>query len=270
MRARVLAVLAATFLLAALAQSTLNNDAIIRMVKAGLGEDIVVNTIKAQPGHYSTTPDDLIALKKAGVSDKIIAAMMAAGSGPSPAPAASSTMAPASPPPVAEPASNTDLPKDMEIGVYFRKTGQWQEMLPEVVNWKTGGVVKHIATVGVVKGDVNGHIPGEHSRNGLTLPMDVLIYAPEGVAITEYQLLHLHENGNNREFRTVTGGVMHVSGGATRDQIPFDGKKIAPRTYLVQLPASLGRGEFGFLPPGGSMSSTNTSLGKMYTFRIVD
>jgi hypothetical protein len=265
MRVRVSAILAALFALTALAQSTLNNDAIIKMVKAGLSEDLVVTTIKAQPGKYSTTTDDLIALKKAGVSDKVVAAMMMAGTS---APAgAAPAAAPAAPPPAAEPG---DLPKDVEIGVYYRKAGQWEEMLPEVVNWKTGGVMKHIATAGVVKGDVNGHIEGPHSRNSLALPVEVLIYAPEGVAITEYQLLHLHENTDNREFRTVTGGVMHVSGGATRDIIPFEGKKIAPRTYKVLLPATLGAGEFGFLPPGGSMSSSNTSLGKMYTFRIME
>ena len=269
MRARVPVILAALITLTALAQSTLSNDSIIKMVQAGLGEDIVVNTIKTQPGNYSATADYLIALKKAGVSDKIIAAMMYTGPTPAAAPAAASAPPPPPPPPpmVTE---TTELPRDMEIGVYYWKGGQWEEMLPEVVNWKTGGVMKHIATVGVVKGDVNGHIPGQHSRNSLALPVEVLIYAPEGVAITEYQLLHLHENANNREFRTVTGGVMHVSGGATRDLIPFDGKKIALRTYKVLLPSTLGAGDFGFLPPGGNMSSSNTSLGKMYTFRVME
>jgi len=254
-------ILAALFTLAAFAQSALNNDAIVKMVKAGLSDDIVVTTIKGQPGSYSTTTDDLIALKRAGVSDKVIGAMMMAGAS---APAA------AAPAAASAPAETADLPKDVEIGVYYRKGGQWEEMLPEVVNWKTGGVMKHIATAGVVKGDVNGHIQGPHSRNSLALPIEVLIYAPEGVAITEYQLLHLHENPDNREFRTVTGGVMHVSGGATRDIIPFEGKKIAPRMYKVLLPATLGAGEFGFLPPGGAMSSSNASLGKMYTFRIME
>jgi hypothetical protein len=142
-------------------------------------------------------------------------------------------------------------------------------MLPEVVNWKTGGVLKHIATVGVVKGDVNGHIQGVHSRNSLKSPIEVLIYATEGVAITEYQLVHLHENADNREFRTVTGGVMHEEGGATRDLIPFEGKRVATRMYKVVLP-NLGAGEYGFLPPGAIGSASSASMGKMYTFRPVE
>ena len=80
------------------AQTALTNDAIIKMVKAGLGEDIVLSSIKAQPGNYTTGADDLIALKKAGVTDKIIAAMIAkADSGDTAASPASS--APVSHPP---------------------------------------------------------------------------------------------------------------------------------------------------------------------------
>jgi len=32
------------------------------------------------------------------------------------------------------------------------------EIMPEVVNWKTGGALKRFASQGIVKGDVNGHI----------------------------------------------------------------------------------------------------------------
>ena len=32
--------------------------------------------IATQPGKFSITPDDLLALKRAGVSDKVIAAML--------------------------------------------------------------------------------------------------------------------------------------------------------------------------------------------------
>src|ERR1044071_9130195 len=41
---------------------------------------------------------------------------------------------------------------------------------------------------------------------------------------------------------------MHVSGGATRDLVPVESKKTAPRTYEIELP-SLGSGNYGLLPP---------------------
>lgn len=78
------------------------------------------------------------------------------------------------------------------------------------------------------------------------------------------------EQKDSREFRTVTGGVVHVSGGATRDLLQFDSSKIAPRVYTIGL-HQLKSGEYGFLPPGAAMSSHgSSSLGKMYTFRIIE
>jgi hypothetical protein len=246
----------------AYAQETLSNEAVVKMVKAGLSENLIVSMIQNQPGKYSVSTDDLIKLKSEGVTEKELGAMVAKSSGLS-APAPSTSPTPGSPGP------SGDLPANLEIGVYYKKAGAWQEMLPEVVNWKTGGVMKSVATAGVVKGDVNGRLQGPNSRNSLTSPVEVIIYAPEGVAITEYQLLHLRGHGDSREFRTVTGGVMHVSGGATRDVIPFEGSKVASRTYRVLLP-TLSPGEYGFLPPGAYGSANSASIGKIYTFRLIE
>jgi hypothetical protein len=58
------------------AQARLSNDAVIRMEKAGLSDDLIVQTIGAQPGQYTTDADSLIALKQAGVSERVISAMV--------------------------------------------------------------------------------------------------------------------------------------------------------------------------------------------------
>jgi hypothetical protein len=245
--------------LAALAQETLTNESVVKMVKSGLGESLIVTMVQTQPGKYSLAADDLVKLKEAGVSEKVMTAMLAKASGG----------APSGNPTTAAQAADPDVPSGIEIGVYYRKAGKWEEMLPEVVNWKTGGVFKRVATAGIVKGDVNGNIQGAHSRNSLKSPVEVLIYTHEGIAVTEYQLLRLRENSNYREFRTVTGGVMHESGGATRDLVPFEGKKVASRMYKVVLP-SLGAGDYGFLPPEAVSLSKGASIGKMYTFRLIE
>lgn len=239
-------------------QETLTNESVVKLVKACLGEDLIANMVNSQPGKYSLGAEDIIALKNQGVSDKIIGSMVNRNNaGPSVKPPEVSTTAPP-PGPVTE------------IGVYYKKAEQWVELLPEVVNWKTGGFLKSLATAGLVKGDVNGNINGPHSKNAVRTPVEILIYTPEGVAITEYQLLRLREKDNAREFRTVTGGVLHVSGGATRDLVPFEGKRIATRTFTIILP-NLGAGEYGFLSPGAQMSSSAAAqLGKMYTFHILE
>src|ERR1700756_2682330 len=57
--------------------TALDNDAVTKMVKAGLSKDIIVSTITSQPGTYSLTADGVIALKSAGVTDRELAAMIA-------------------------------------------------------------------------------------------------------------------------------------------------------------------------------------------------
>jgi hypothetical protein len=242
-----------------LAQSALSNDSITKMAKAGLGDDTIVAMIKSQPGTYRVDSDSVIQLKKDGVSDKVIGAMIDKNSGGSTPNAAPS------------PAATSLAPAVDEVGIYYKnKDDKWVEILPEVVNWKTGGALKRFASDGIVKGDVNGHIEGKNSKNGLNTPLDFLIYMPDGIAITEYQLLRLHESGNSREFRSVTGGVIHSSGGAQRDEVNFEGKKIAPRMYEIVLGDDVKTGDFGFLPPGATSSSNMASSGKMYTFHVIE
>lgn len=66
-----------------MAQQVLNNDTITKMHSAGLGDDIIISTINGQPGTYLVNADDLVVLKKAGISDKVIGAMITKNSGSS-------------------------------------------------------------------------------------------------------------------------------------------------------------------------------------------
>ena len=77
------------------AQQALNNDSVVKLVKAGLSDDVVVSTINASPGMYNTSADGLIALKTAGASDKIISAIVVKSS--SSASAAQTTVSASSP-----------------------------------------------------------------------------------------------------------------------------------------------------------------------------
>lgn len=226
----------------------LTNDKVVTMVKAGLPSTVVVNKIRSSKTNFNTSTDELIRLKQEQVPDEVINVMI----NPSAAPNG-----------LSEAAGGTK-----EIGVYRKQNNDWTEMPPEVVNWKTGGVMKSIASMGVVKGDVNGHLEGHESSTRVGSPVEFLVIAPEGVSITEYQLLKLNQHKDNREFRTVTGGVFHAKGGATRDLIRFEGRRIASRTFLVTL-NGLTAGEYGFLPPGAlTQLSGAATLGKIYTFGV--
>src|SRR6267143_1438532 len=78
-----------------IAQEVLTNDSVIQMVKAGLPEAVVIGKIKSTATKFDLKTDSLVGLKKAGVSDKVLEAMVAAGSGA----AAPTTAMPAPPAP---------------------------------------------------------------------------------------------------------------------------------------------------------------------------
>ncbi len=237
----------------ALSQETLTNDSVLKMVKGGLGDDVIVSMIQNQPGQYDLTPDTLLALKKDGVSDKVLAAMAAKNN------------ASAAPPPVV-----VDPYLDLDIGVYHKVKDVWTPVATEPVNWKTGGVLKSIASQGIVKEDVNGRIQGHESPTKINTPFEFLIKTPDGVEATDFQLVHLHIKSDAREFRTVTGGVFHSSGGSARDAVHFEQTKVDKRVYKITMPDNMPPGEYAFLAPGLTGSSASGSTGKAYTFHFVE
>ena len=285
MRKAIIACLVLILSSALLAQQSLDNDAVIKLVKAGLSDDLIVTTINSSPGTYDTSANGLIALKKAGATDKVVAAIVVKASGASTsgttvgtaAVPAGNNSAPggALMPGSATPATTLigGLPAGVDsVGVYYLDptANGWQELPAEVVNFKTSGALKHFASVGVVKEDMNALIGGNRSRTILKMPASFIFYVPEGRAPGEYQLLRLHVNADSRQFRASTGGVVHESGGAIRDAVDYTAKKIAPRVYQIVLGEDVGKGEFGFLPPSDAVSGNNiASSGKMYTFALV-
>jgi hypothetical protein len=57
------------------AQKPVTNDTIVKMTKAGLTDDIILNTVNTMESTYDVSPDALITLKENGVSLQVIAAL---------------------------------------------------------------------------------------------------------------------------------------------------------------------------------------------------
>lgn len=60
-----------------LAQQTLNNASVTKLIKAGISDNLIVSMINAQSGVYDTSAQGLSALKNAGASENVIAAILA-------------------------------------------------------------------------------------------------------------------------------------------------------------------------------------------------
>ena len=72
------------------AQQPLNNDAVAKMTKAGLSDELIITAVNSQPGSYDTTSNGLIGLKTSGVSDKVVSAILQKNAAAIPAPNTSS------------------------------------------------------------------------------------------------------------------------------------------------------------------------------------
>ena len=255
------------------AQESMTNDAVIKLLKAGLSEELVITTINSSPGTYDTSTNALIALKKAGAGDKVIAAMILKASGTAPAATATTQTAAGT---ADVPAPITLAPGALPAGVdsvgvyYLDKSGShWQEVPAEVVNFKKEGSLKHLASAGVLKGEMTGLVGGNRSPLTLKLPAQFILYVPEGRAPGEYQLVHLHGNADSREFRAANGGIIKDAGGALRDVLDYTPKKIAPRVYLIEMSEDFERGEYGFLPPSDAAVGDNIPTAtKLYSFSL--
>lgn len=112
----------------------LNNDAIVKLVMAGFAEETIVNVVNTQPGTYSLGADDIIALKKAGVSEKIITAMLSRSAKP-PSPPSRDSMA------TSQAKSDSQGVELLEAGVYYKGPKGWVKLSQATM---AGGGTKHM------------------------------------------------------------------------------------------------------------------------------
>jgi hypothetical protein len=257
-------------------RKALINQDVVQMVKAKFSDSTIIKLIRANETQFDVSVPAVMQLKSAGVSQGVIETMIAASttkpvvSTPPPAPVTRQITLPA---PTPQAVKTPEVPD--EIGVYFRSNGKLVSIDPEIVSWRTGGVIKQGLTLGIDKGHINGSVRGPRSQFDVTSgsgtggALEFVVRCPDGDAASEYQLVHFWEKTDRREFRTVTGGVFHASGGAQDNVVEFKSEKLAPHTYRIEL-TSLGAGEYGFLAPGTTANLGAASQGKVYTFRVAE
>lgn len=120
-----------TAMMAQQSPKPLTNADVVKMIKGGVPQSVVVGSIKSNPSNFDLSPDALVRLHRLGVPEKVLDAMMAAAAqqppatapaaqtpveapvaAPAPAevPAASAPSAPEAPAPASAPAAPTGLP----------------------------------------------------------------------------------------------------------------------------------------------------------------
>jgi hypothetical protein len=248
-----------------LGQQQLNNEAIVKLHKAGLDDDLIVDMINTRPGQYATGVDDIVALKQAGISKKVITAILTRSS------SAAAPQADASDAPAPAPATGVRLataPASTLSAVFYAKDHKWVAAPAEVVNWRVAKkTFKNFASAGLAKREVDGVLTGVSSETALKDP-SFLLYVPHNVSLKQYHLVRLQPRMGGREFLAVKEEDFEVRN--TRDVVPFDGKEVRSQWYLISLPG-LAPGEYGFVPPEVAADEhTPDRPGRMYTFHIAE
>jgi hypothetical protein len=243
------------------AQEGMTNEGVIKLVQSGLSESLVESIIRQQPGTYSLGAMDLVTLKEAGVSERLIAAMLDKGrSGAKPASGAAASGA-ASTPAASTPGGS---PAITGKGLFYKKDNEYFELISEQVEWNTSGALKNIVSAGIVKKDLKGSVAGPSSRNFLRNPIEIVIAPPAGRNINSYVLVQMKPDDGVRKFNV---GPVNKSSGVAKGAIPFGVEKVGEEQYRIVLPTALGPGEYGIL--GVIPEDAEGTSSKMYTFRIL-
>lgn len=271
MRKPLLVFVVLVFCFVLVAQQSLNNEAVVKLVKAGLSEDLIVGTINTQPGTYDTSADGLIALKGAGVSDKVVSAIVAKAAGSAPAAAA--------PTPVATAVQGSDDPMGPhDPGVYLMATTQ--DGKPKMVFIDRIGAGREKLHRGFVNGSRKAEIPGPRAAVRTTDANPVFyMYFPSSANIgnessisspTQFSLLALDDKKDHRETAVAKVGLFKgVSyGNDAKKTSLFRAERIRPYAYKVIPSVSLTPGEYAFIATTTMAGSAQGATVVIYDFGV--
>jgi len=263
--------------LIAAAQEALTNESIVKLVKAGLGEALIVKMIQSQPGKYSLGTDDMVKLKESGVTDQVLTAMLARSSG-------AAVVSPAAAPPPDTPAAERNAspetadsfaarpsgPLPGEEGVYWvTRTGELDRIEGVAVsNVRTGSMLASAATIGIKKAKLNAQIKGSRAELRVTVRQPAFyFYLHDGASIGDFVLLRLVQRGDVRQMEVAERSLFKMQSGFDHSkEADFSYKRIKNKLYLLTPKGELASGEYGFYTASGAELTKAT--GRLYDFGI--
>lgn len=278
------------------ASAGLTNQDIVKMVQAGLGEAVLLAAVRsARITLFDLSPDALIALKKEGVSDAVVAAMIdpKATVAPAAVAAAPVTSASTSVEPRARIESATASPEvARDPGIYWDKGRDGAHDLvalePTVFSQaKTGGILKSSLTMGIAKVKVKAVTRGsaavlhvaerkpifyfyfESKASGLGSSGGFSGWLAAATSPNEFVLARMTSRAKDRELIVGEVGALGASQGArSKDTIDIQIAKLSGGVYRVSTVEALEVGEYCFFFAGGISSLGAGAAGRLFDFGI--
>lgn len=216
------------------AEEILTNETVVKMVKAKLGDTLIIGKIKTSKTNFDLSTDAIINLKSVGVSEKVIEAMLGG---------AASVIQP------------TDKPQEKVLnGDFFLLQNGNMVEIEEHGGYRKANYAKAFFTMGIA-GDVSYRIGGSKARLRIPASKDNLVFISK-IKIDPYlaqggDLLKLMTKGEIRFFVCSSSGFSTVTAEAgvpkQEYKIKYETKKNSDGTYTITTAEPLVPGEYAFV-----------------------
>lgn len=264
------------------AQDMMTNAEVIKMAKAGFGAPVIIAKVKSTPGSYDLSLDSMIAMKKQGVSDEIVAAMLEANNRGKGSVAAANMNAATG----ASTDPNDPLaPHGFGIYLYEEKEGGrvMTQLAPNVsAQNRTGGMWTSSLTYGIGKVKTKANLPGNAAKLQLKTSKPVFYFyldtksgglnTASGIPSTpnEFTLIKFNVRSDNREVTIAKGNAFGAKGGLSDEYVKaFDVENVAEGVFKITPKDTLPAGEYGFYLINSGNSNANAAVGsKFFDFGV--
>jgi hypothetical protein len=193
-------------------ESDVDNARIIQMTQKGLGDEVIVARIKAGATKFDLSDDDLAALKKAGVSDAVVAAMIQS--------------------------TQLSVPKVTIDGnpVQLHTIGEQKE----------GGRLGHVVTLGIKSVKEKAYLQGQHASVIASRKPVIEIEIPANDTIDNYVVVEMDGKGDRRELEMgAIGGTVGEKVGIRADRIMrVSTTPVGGRRFKISPVGELKKGEY--------------------------
>lgn len=258
------------------ASATLANpltlDDVVELTKLQLGDDAIIAKVKADGAVFDLSADQMIQLRRSGVSSAVIAAMLNTKTASRPA------LSIDSPDPAVPHVAGVYLLTGSGEGAKMRRID------PTISNQaKTGGILGYALTGGLASASIKVAIQNETASARSTgrpyfyfffdqatdtsasgtwaSGMNTVVTSP-----AEFTLIRLKRKEGRREARV---GSMNIAGAKSgvmdKDRVPFHYEMVRPGVFEVKADQVLEPGEYGFI-----FSIAGGGTGGAMTARIFD
>jgi hypothetical protein len=240
----------------------LSLEQVLKLSQAGVSEDLIITTIKKNGKPFDLSPDEILVLKKSGLSDTVIEFLLDPSRAYTP-PAPKPPAPPPAPPLKEAPAKKYPYDPNAahvpdEPGLYTFVKGSLAKIdIRMLLGEKEGGFL-------LKKGKSLAYLVGPSAK--LRVPEGSSVFyirLADGKGIEELLLVALEHKNDRREFDPGPGPKPELKPEMLKQ---FDSLEVGPALYRLT-PAKLSAGEYLFYL-SGSAEPAKGNFGKGYDFGV--